>query len=56
MSEIFAVLILVVWLFLVISLSWSEKSRPLVNIAIGIIMFAIMGMFYLVPFWLVYLH
>lgn len=55
MNYLFAVLILLIWLVMVIELSWSEKSRPVTNIVMGVLVYLIMGMLYLVPFGLIYL-
>ncbi len=55
MSDIFAILILVVWLILVIALGWKSDSKPAVNIIMGAVTYIILGIFYLVPFWLIFL-
>ena len=55
MSDIFAVLILVVWLILVIAFGWKSDSKPVVNIIMGTMTYIILGIFYLVPFWLIFL-
>lgn len=55
MSDIFAVLILVVWLILVIAFGWKSDSKPAVNIIMGTMTYIILGIFYLVPFWLIFL-
>ena len=54
-SSIFAILILVVWLLLVIAFSWKVDSKPAVNILMGTLTYIILGIFYFVPFWLIFL-
>ena len=55
MSDIFAILILVVLLFLVIAFAWKSDSKPVVNIIMGTATYIVLGIFYLVPFWLIFL-
>lgn len=55
MSDIFAVLILVVWLILVIAFAWKSDSKPVVNIIMGAVTYILLGIFYLIPFWLIFL-
>lgn len=55
MSDIFAILILVVWLILVIAFGWKSDLKPVVNIIMGALTYIVLGIFYLVPFWLIFL-
>ena len=56
LSSVFAVLILAVWLFLVIQISWSKRTGWLKNIFAGIAIFVVLGLCYCVPMWLLFLR
>lgn len=55
MNYFLAGAILAVWLIIVISLSWVSKARVIVNLGVGIFVYVLMGVFYYVPFWLIFL-
>lgn len=55
MNYFLAGAILAVWLVIVISLSWVSKARVIVNLGVGIFVYVLMGVFYYIPFWLIFL-
>ena len=55
MNYFLAGAILAVWLIIVISLSWVSKAKVIVNLGVGIFVYVLMGVFYYVPFWLIFL-
>lgn len=55
MNYFLAGAILAVWLIIVISLSWVSKAKIIVNLGVGIFVYVLMGVFYYVPFWLIFL-
>lgn len=55
MNYFLAGAILAIWLIIVISLSWVSKAKVIVNLGVGIFVYMLMGVFYYVPFWLIFL-
>lgn len=55
MNYFLAGAILAVWLVIVISLSWVSKAKVIFNVGVGIFVYVLMGVFYYVPFWLIFL-
>ena len=55
MNYFLAGAILAVWLIIVISLSWVSKAKVIVNLGVGIFVYLLMGVFYYIPFWLIFL-
>ena len=56
MNYFLAGAILAVWLIIVISLSWVSKAKVIVNVGVGIFVYVLMGVFYYIPFWLIFLR
>ena len=55
MNYIFAIAILVLWFAVEQGLQWSPKNTPVINFIYGTMIFTILGVFYWVPFWLLFL-
>lgn len=55
-EKILGILILTIWFAIVTGEAWSKKSGFAVNIVMGILEFILMGCFYCVPFWLIFMR
>ena len=56
MNEFFAGVILAAWLIFFVMLSWQPKYRIFTNLLLGIVAFVVVGAFYLVPAWLIFMR
>ncbi len=52
---IFAVIILLVWCFIVILMNWNNKIKPVNNLLYSIEVVLVLGLVYWIPFWLIFL-
>ena len=55
-EKLLAVLILALWLVKVNRFGWDKNVGPLKNIFFGCAVFAVMGLCYCVPMWLLFLR
>ena len=56
MGKFLGILILLIWFAIVMGESWSKKAGPIVNVFFGVSVFLLMGCFYCVPFWLIFMR
>lgn len=54
-EKLLGILILTIWFAIVTGEAWSKKSGFAVNIVMGILEFLLIGCFYCVPFWLIFM-
>lgn len=55
MGKFLGILILLIWFAIVMGESWSKKAGTIVNVFFGVSVFLLMGCFYCVPFWLIFM-
>lgn len=51
----FAVIILLVWCFIVILINWNNKITSIKNLLYSIEIVLMLGLIYWIPFWLIFL-
>ena len=51
----FAVIILLVWCFIVILINWNNKITSIKNLLYSIEIVLMLGIIYWIPFWLIFL-
>ena len=56
MGKFLGILILLIWFAIVMGESWSKKADVVVNVLFGVSVFLLMGCFYCVPFWLIFMR
>lgn len=55
MGKFLGILILLIWFAIVMGEAWSKKVNFVVNVFFGVSVFLLMGCFYCVPFWLIFM-
>ena len=55
MNYLFAGLILLAWLYVAVSFSWTPKVGPKMNLFAGVATVILLGIVYWIPFWLIFL-
>lgn len=56
MGKFLGILILLIWFAIVMGEAWSKKVSFVVNVFLGVFVFLLMGCFYWVPFWLIFMR
>lgn len=56
MGKFLGILILLIWFAIVMGEAWSKKVSFIVNVFFGVSVFLLMGCFYCVPFWLIFMR
>lgn len=54
-SDIFGIMILILWYFIEVGFQWNDKYSTAINLLFGFIIFLTLGIIYWVPFWLFFM-